>query len=128
MPTKDSSQRRPAGGASAELARRLRGRARRAKVLRRRIVALTVALFVAAWSTVYVFGYLGSTATTATALAQARTAAVLTRRGDTAEETATGSTTATRTSTTTTTPTSTSTSNGTSSSAATVTPVTTSQS
>ncbi len=44
---------------SPELRRRLRARARRTKVLRRRIVALTIGLFLALWGAIGAAGYLG---------------------------------------------------------------------
>lgn len=45
--------------ASRELQRRLRTRARRVKVLRRRVGALTAALFVAAWASIDLAGVFG---------------------------------------------------------------------
>ncbi|MGD0981502.1 MAG: hypothetical protein ABR946_08465, partial [Solirubrobacteraceae bacterium] len=42
-----------------ELERRLRRRARRARILRRRVGALTISLFLVSWGAIYGGGYLG---------------------------------------------------------------------
>ena len=61
--------------ASRELQRRRRARARRVKALRRRVGALTAALFVAAWASIDLAGAFGhSTASTNVQLALAQTA------------------------------------------------------
>jgi hypothetical protein len=59
--------------ASRELQRRLRARARRVKALRRRVGALTVALFLAAWASIGLAGAFGhSSASTNVQLALAQ--------------------------------------------------------
>ncbi len=58
---------------SRELQRRLRARARRVKVLRRRVGALTAALFIAAWASIDLAGAFGhSSASTNVQLALAQ--------------------------------------------------------
>ena len=52
-----SARRRPH---SDELARRLRARARRVSVIRRRVVAISLTLLVLAWAAVFGLGSLGA--------------------------------------------------------------------
>jgi hypothetical protein len=75
MPSDDVTQSpRP----SADLAKRLRARARRARMLRRRIAVLAVTLMAGSWGTVAAFGGLGASAAT-----PATTAVLVAgRRGD----------------------------------------------
>lgn len=99
---------------SPELRRRLRARARRTKVLRRRIVALTLGLFLALWGAISAAGYLGvykttqvsllaSTAASRSAGTKARAALASSAAATSSGSSAAGSAAATSASTTTTT-------------------------
>jgi len=58
---------------TVQLRRRLRARARRAKVLRRRVAATAITLFLAFWTMIYAAGGLGRPSTGRLALLASRT-------------------------------------------------------
>lgn len=70
----------PSPASSPELKRRLRARARRVSVLRRRIGALTVTMFLAAWLVVAGLGWSGKSSTVATLTAPGAHAARVVKR------------------------------------------------
>src|SRR5450432_2249513 len=68
----------PTGPRSPEMARRLRARERRTKVIRRRVIATSLILLASMWGTVFALGSLGKTAThtaTTAVVADVRTTA-----------------------------------------------------
>jgi hypothetical protein len=58
---------------SRELRQRLQARAHRARILRRRVAALTISLFLASWGTIYGAGHLGASSAKVSLLASVST-------------------------------------------------------